>query len=249
VGASSTLPSRRLRLAEVRSVESLTPNMKRIRLGGDDLDGFDPQLPAQWVKLFVPIDDGRRPVGRVYTIRNFSSGRKEFDLDFVIHGDGPASSWAEHAQIGDHVKVAGPRSGYERRAESEWMLLFGDETALPAIFSILESLPVGFPVRVCIEVAGPVDERYATNEITTAKLDLRWLHRRGAAAGTTKLLSEAATEVLVPSGSGELWIAAEARAVQEVKHHFLVDRSVERSRIHASGYWKHGVADHRNSVS
>ncbi|MGE0678927.1 siderophore-interacting protein [Pseudolabrys sp.] len=240
---------RRPRLVDVRAVQLITPCMKRVRLGGDDLEGFAPTRPAQWVKLFVPANQGHGQAGRVYTIRNYSPERRELDLEFVIHGDGPASWWAQHARAGQCVRLAGPRAGYERRADTEWMLLFGDETALPAIFSILESLPAGFPVQAFLEVMGPDDERYASKECVKAGLDLHWLHRHGAAAGTTRLLYEAATEVRLPSGFGELWVAAEARAVHDVKTHFMVDRSVERSRIHASGYWKHGVADHRNSVS
>ena len=44
----------RMRLLEVRDVEALTPNMRRVTLGGDDLEGFESPGFDDHVKLFFP---------------------------------------------------------------------------------------------------------------------------------------------------------------------------------------------------
>lgn len=246
VSSSARASQRLTRLVDVRAVDWITPRMKRVRLGGESLRGFAPTVPAQWVKLFVPVDEGMAETGRVYTITNFSPERCEFVLDFVVHGDGPASSWAQKASIGERVKIAGPRAGYTRRADSRWVLLFGDETAIPAISSILASLPSDIYARSFIEVAEPSDDRAFSSNYRWPFSHLVWLHRGNTAAGTSRLLAEAAGAAELPPGPGEVWVAAEAHAVQEIKKHFLEERGLSRFRVHASGYWKYGVPDHRN---
>ena len=44
----------RMRLLEVRDVEALTPNMRRVTLGGDDLEGFESPGFDDHVKHFFP---------------------------------------------------------------------------------------------------------------------------------------------------------------------------------------------------
>lgn len=53
---------------------------------------------------------------------------------------------------GDVVQIAGPRSGFRLDPNVTHLLIGGDETALPAIGSILEALPAGVAVEVFIEI-------------------------------------------------------------------------------------------------
>jgi len=71
----------------------------------------------------------------------------------VLHADeGDGSWWASHAKPGDPAALWGPRTTYRRPADAETLLLVGDETAIPAIAAILESLPAGDHASVVIEV-------------------------------------------------------------------------------------------------
>ena len=101
----------KLRVLTVVRTEQLTPHMRRITLAGDDLDGFVSPAHDDHVKLFFPAPgetapvlpvlgnganpieyaQGARPIARNYTPRRYDAERRELEIDFVLHGDGPAS--------------------------------------------------------------------------------------------------------------------------------------------------------------
>ena len=99
-------------LRQVRVVrrELLTPHLVSVTLGGPELEGLDPGLPAASVRLLVPradalevptwngneflLADGSRPPLRTLTPRRWHGERHELDVEIVLHGDGPLSSWA-----------------------------------------------------------------------------------------------------------------------------------------------------------
>jgi NADPH-dependent ferric siderophore reductase len=250
----------RFRLLEVVRVQELTPRMRRITLGGEELEGFRSDGPGDHVKLFFPrpgeerpvmpsIDeDGRMvkavrtPVRRDFTPRRYDAERGELDIDFVLHGDeGPASSWAAAAQPGALVGTAGPRGSKIVSPEFDWYLLGGDETALPAIGRWLEDLRPGVPAIVLAEVGGPADEVDLTSR---ARADVRWLHRDGAKAGSTTLLADALAGLELPPGDGFAWFAGEAVSLRAVRRHLREERGLDADRLDVSGYWKLGVAEH-----
>ena len=107
----------KLRVLTVVRTEQITPHMRRITLAGDDLDGFVSPAHDDHVKLFFPapgqtipcfpcwamgripssMREGARPIARNYTPRRYDAERRELEIDFVLHGDGPAASWAAQA--------------------------------------------------------------------------------------------------------------------------------------------------------
>jgi NADPH-dependent ferric siderophore reductase len=161
-------------------VELVTPHMKRITIDGSCLPAFRAGLPAQWLKVFVPAGDGPAVPGRAYTIRRSDPASKKLDLEFVLHGDnGPVSAWVARVKPGEsfEISAAHPRSGFAFQSSTERYLLFGDETALPAIGGILEALPAHTRADVFVEVDDIGEEQ--TIE-TAVAVNLTWLHRRGA---------------------------------------------------------------------
>ncbi len=148
-------------------VELVTPHMKRITIDGSCLPAFRVGLPAQWLKVFVPTGEGQASMGRAYTVRRFDPVSKKLDLDFVLHGDnGPASAWAARAKPGDAFEISDthPRSGFAVQSSTEHYLLFGDESALPAIGGILEALPAHARADVFVEVDDPGEEQTIETE-------------------------------------------------------------------------------------
>jgi NADPH-dependent ferric siderophore reductase len=115
----------------------------------------------------------------------------EVDVDFVLHGaTGPASAWAERATVGDEVVLVGPNAVFEGPTGGfEWhppvdascLLIAGDETAVPAICAIVESLPEGTRAHALMEVPTAGD---ALNLAAPAGVQVTWLPRR-AEDGTT----------------------------------------------------------------
>ena len=71
-----------------------------------------------------------------------------------------------------------------------------------------------------------------------ADLDVHWLHRDGAAAGTTTLLADAAALEL-PAGPGRAWGGGEALAMGDVRRHVREQRGLPAEAVSVLGYWKH----------
>jgi NADPH-dependent ferric siderophore reductase len=148
----------RMRLLEVATITDITPRMRRFRLEGD-MAGFASLGHADHIKAFFFADGvepflapigpngaqwpGERPQMRDYTPRDWDVDAGWIDLDFVLHGDGPASSWAANARIGSKLVIGGPRGSLVIPAAYDWYLLAGDETALPALGRRIEELPAG----------------------------------------------------------------------------------------------------------
>ncbi|GAA3084037.1 siderophore-interacting protein [Streptosporangium carneum] len=242
---------------EVVRVASVTPRMTRITFA---LDGFVPDLPDQHFKIFFPrgrtdgpvvpigpdwyrrlraVPPERRPDMRLYTIREIRPG--EVDVDFVLHGDeGPGSRFALNARPGDVVGIYGPVGTYLPLPKDDWVLLVGDETGLPAIGAILESLPEGLPVMVFAEIADAAERQPLRS---AGELTLTWLHRDGRPAGGTDLLPEAVRRAVFPKGRGYAWVAAESAAVKAVRRHLVGERGFAKEDVEFAGYWSHGEVD------
>jgi NADPH-dependent ferric siderophore reductase len=233
----------------VERTELVTPHMKRITIDGSCLSEFRVGLPAQWLEVFVPAGEGRTTTGRAYTVRRFDPVSKKLDLDFVLHGDnGPVSAWAARVRAGDAFEISAthPRSGFPIEPSTTRYLLFGDESALPAIGGILEAPPAHARADVFVEV-DDADEEQAIE--TAATVNLRWLHRESGGRDTPISLKDAAKTMGRPDEDTVLWIAAESSIVKSLRKHALTEWEIDRRRLHAAGYWKRGESDHRDDES
>lgn len=245
----------RMRLLEVVAVTDITPLMRRFRLKGD-MTGFASPGHADHIKAFffadgvepflVPIGPngaqwpGERPQMRDYTPRHWDVDAGWIELDFVLHGDGPASTWAAKATIGSKLVIGGPRGSLVVPPTYDWYLLAGDETALPALGRRIEELPAGSRVLAVIEVADKTEEQALA---TAADLSLTWLHRNGAPAGTTSLILDAIRGLTFPAGEAYAYIAGESTMSKAVRAHLTDERGFNPEYIKAAGYWLLGVAD------
>ena len=226
------LPIKRRRLT-VKAVTDLTPSLRRITLTGDDLIDFNSPGADDHVKLFLPAPEGEELVGRDYTPRHFRPEALELDLDFVLHEEGIASTWAKRAQLGDELLVGGPRGSTLVKYEFDEYLLVADDAALPALLRRLEELPAGAKVTAFAEVQGPAHELPLT---TSADVTLRWLHRGEAAAGTTDLLRGAVAGWALPAGQTLAWVGAEKAAAFGIKED-LLDRGFPSETLRVTAYW------------
>jgi NADPH-dependent ferric siderophore reductase len=167
---------------------------QRIKLVLPNARGLSPEFegPDGWYAGWCALDDDERPPLRTYTVRRLWRGGTgvRLEVDFVLHGDGgPASRWATAANPGDRVRIIGPdaRSGgpfgsvaWIPPLDATRVLLAGDETAAPAIASILESLASGITGRAFIEVPTAAD---ALDIAAPAGVEVHWLPREGTPVG------------------------------------------------------------------
>ncbi len=254
----------RLRLVHVVRVDTLSPRMRRVVLGGEALDGFTSAAADDHVKLFFPAagqdqpalpvlgangpvfpEGALRPAARDYTPRRFDAAARELTIEFVLHGDGPATRWASQAKPGQWLGVGGPRGSFLIPEDFDGYLLAGDETALPAIAQRLEEMRPGIPVVVLIEVADRGEERYLP---TAANASITWLHRNGIPSGTATLLEAALAAAVLPKGDVHAWLAGEIDAIRRLRTHLIETRRLPREHVRAMGYWRIGAADSHGSV-
>ena len=85
--------------------------------------------------------------------------------------------------------------------------MVGDESALPAIAASLEAVPNGAKVVVRLVCDGPDHEIELPSP---GDLDLRWLHRTGA-ADDVDLLADAVSDLEFPAGRVHAFVHGEAR--------------------------------------
>lgn len=242
----------RFRRVAVQAVEPLSPRLVRVAVAGPELEGLTVDQPAASVRLLLPdpggrldlpswdgneflLPDGRRPAIRTFTPRHLDPAGPTLAVDVVLHEGGRASQWATAARAGDPVAVSGTGRGFEVDPTVDSYLLVGDETAIPAVAQLLESIPGEAAVDVHLEVAHP-DARLALPRHPGATVTWHDLPP-GAAPGAA--LVDAVTGAHL--GVGHVWVAGEAAAVQRVRR-LLADRGVPRTRTTVRGYWKHGRA-------
>ncbi|MGW0028807.1 SIP domain-containing protein [Streptomyces sp. NPDC003314] len=250
-----------LRELTVLRAENITPGMRRLTLGGPQLDAFVKdglELPAlrtegfdDHVKFFFADETGRlvlprqqvssldwsdgRPVAKDYTPVRHDPEKGEVDFDFVRHDGGVASTWAENAVPGDSAWIAGPKMSHSHPEGADWILVVGDETALPAIGRWLAEMPEGTKARVFIEVG---EDSHRQELPTKADAEIVWLSRNGAPAGTTDLLEQAVRAADWLPGTVFAWVAGEAVTLKGIRRHLATERQVPREQTHITGYWR-----------
>jgi NADPH-dependent ferric siderophore reductase len=196
-------------------------------------------MPA-WNGNEFLLPGGGRPAIRTLTPLRLDPAAPRLDLEIVVHEGGAASAWARAAKPGDEAAVSGPGRGYPVDADAPGFLLAGDESAIPAIGQLLETLPEDKPVRVVVEVAD-AEARLDLPAHPGATVEWRDLPA-GAPPGDTLVAAvTGAAGAELPAGT-RIWAAGEAAAMQRIRRHLLEERQIPRSETWIRGYWKHGRA-------
>jgi NADPH-dependent ferric siderophore reductase len=237
----------------VLRVVDLTPRMRRITLGGPELAGFVSLGTDDHVKLMFPQnaaeqaaletlvlgagkDNGPLPAMRDYTPRRYDLNTLELDIDFVLHGDGPASTWAEQAQPGQFLHIGGPRGSMIVPDMFDSYLLIGDETALPAIARRLEGLAANRRALVVIEVENGAEQQKLDSP---AQVNVIWVLREG---GRNNLLTTV-KQLQIPGGSLYAWVATETKVSRQIRRVLLDEHGLNEQFVKAVGYWRADDSD------
>ena len=239
-------------------MSKITPRLLSVVVTGDDLDGFADAAPTSHLKVFLPAagqdapnlpefaaagatqaDDGPAPAVRTYTPRSYDPVTKALEIQFLLHGEGPASEWALRAKPGDKLAVAGPGGRFSLEPAADYWWLAADESAIPAVGTLLDALPETATVDVHIEVDGPADEIEIPGP---AKTTITWHHRRSSDAFGVEL-AEAAKAATIPDGT-RIWVACEAGAMRGIRRYFTRERGIPLAQLVTRGYWRTGEQNH-----
>ncbi|MDX2594763.1 siderophore-interacting protein [Streptomyces sp. WI03-4A] len=215
----------------------------------------EPAVPLElgegWWQGWRELPDDVRAVMRSYTLRALRRNPDEIDIDFALHGvepdapvpAGPASRWASRAAAGDRVLLLGPAVADNRAirfrppADTDLVVLWGDETAVPAATGVLETLPAGTRVRAWLEVPHAGDIQDVRTE---ADAEITWLVRHDGSPTAVDTVREAR---LPDAGRPYVWLAGESGRVKALRRHFTAERGIDRRRVTFVGYWRQGMTE------
>ncbi|MFT3877639.1 MAG: siderophore-interacting protein [Propioniciclava sp.] len=238
------------RVGAVAEVIDLAPRMRRVVI---ELAAGSPPVPwvrlavGDHVKLAFPDASGRlnlpaqpgvrpapgepRPVLRDYTVRAVPDAAHAV-FDFVLHGDGPASTWASNATVGSPLGVLGPRGSRVMPGDRPRYLCLIDSTALPAAARWMEEAPADAVVEVAVE--GPAE--------TIAALPTRANGSLTRVEGTDGSGLVAYLTGHRPHPGDLVWAAGETSSMIAVRR-AAAALGVSREDLDVHGYWKQGVAN------
>ncbi|CAN5504497.1 hypothetical protein BH10ACT3_BH10ACT3_04860 [soil metagenome] len=245
-------------ITSVVAVTEVQPHLRKVTFGGGDLTSFQPLGPDTFLYVLLPppgrteltIDQGftwesvsemaeeDRPVGGYYTLRHLRPSVSEMDVLMVLHGDsGHASAWAARAKVGDPVALWGPRTAWTPPADTDRYLLVADETGLPAVSVIIESLPVGTEITV---VAESISEDERQELPSQDGVIVVWCDRNGEEPGTTSLLEDAVRALpWSEEGSLYVWGGGESHSMTAVRKYVRQERGLAREAVDLVPYWRH----------
>lgn len=236
----------------VVSTKTVTPNMQRIILQGEELAQFPQSCEGSYIKLLFNQEGGtdisalnseERPVMRTYTIRRFSAQRKQIEVDFVRHmtddlSCGFAARWATSAKVGDSIGIVGPGSIQDMNIESDWFLMAADMTALPALSAKIQQLPENAKGYAVVKVACQEDKQPLNSP---TGIDVKWIFSNDDLSEQVKALPWLA-------GTVSVWSACEFDSMRSLRQYFRNEKQVERQNIYISSYWKQGVTEDGHKV-
>jgi NADPH-dependent ferric siderophore reductase len=222
---------------EITGARKLTPHMRRVTAKVSGEARFTPQA-GQDLVLMLPDEAGALS-RRHYTVRSFDPASERLDIDVVLHGaHGLGAQWAIEAEPGQTTLAFGPRGRNTIHDGADWRLFLGDETGLPAIFAMLETLPAGAVAHVILETADESDRQLATS---AADVTIDWISRNGAPA---QALSQSLIDRLAawtpPPGRGHVYLTGETSTIRRQRHDLLARGIVDKTQIFGEGYWRPG---------
>ncbi|MEM8796392.1 MAG: siderophore-interacting protein [Pseudomonadota bacterium] len=228
------------------------PGMIRVTLTGENISGLG--LDGMHVKLMRPASPAATeptwpsvlpngvtswPEGdeqlhvRYFTLRHVREEAGEVDIDIVQHKDGMISDWAIEAMPGDRIGVMGPGGGTVPDVDQS-LLVSGDQTALPAIARILESLP-DHVTGLCV-VALP-DGMQWSDYLPASKLDMVQIETNAYPQSCLTIYRDAHANGFSPDYG---WFAGEFETANAMRAFFKGDLKLPKGRQMSVSYWEKG---------
>lgn len=248
---TSPRPARPQAVLSVQDVEEITPNLIRIRVGGDGFDALSPnEATDKYVKLMFadprhgltpPYDlaelrensPDKLPRNRTYTVREINEAEKWLTLDFVIHGgEGVAGPWATNAAPGDTLVMVGAGGKYYPDPDAPWHLLIADHTAIPAVSTAIEAMGSEAQGIVIAAVAEPADRLLPE---TPAGVTVVWVDNDDELIAAVRGLDW-------PQGTPQVFAHGERETVKTIRK-VLKEHEVPRESLSISAYWARGRAE------
>lgn len=210
-------------------IERLGDSFASITFGGEALADFESSGFDDHVK-FSFLNGAGELIKRDYTPRAFDRETHELTIDFLIHGHGEGSDWAERAALRAPAIISGPKNSMVIPTDYDWHLLIGDAAAIPAIHRRLAELPENTEAIVIIHAERAGDRRRFD---CAAGLDVRWVEAQDE-------LMEQLRATSLPKGEGFAWGAGEAGLMARLRDMLINEKHHPREAMRLSAYWRIG---------
>jgi NADPH-dependent ferric siderophore reductase len=209
---------------EVIGVDEIAPHVRLVTMASSDLVGFK-YTPGQ--DLLFEFPDGDGVLRRRYTIRRSDPALGIADFEIEMHdGRGPATRWAAKADLGEHLEAIGPRGGISLRPTATSHLFVVYDSAMPAAFVLLQTLPAGAPATALLVASHGAKSRPATAGAPATSLV--WLDR----AEMLEMLSD-----LHPAAGTAAYLLGERHLVRTTEE-LLVAGGLDRDAVASKAYWR-----------
>src|SRR5690348_6103857 len=112
--------------------------MLQLQIIGDSLKDLS-WKPGQHIRLSVSKSS---MLLRTYTVRRYDARQGSLDVWIMLHGQSPATAWANTVKPGEEISFLGPTGSFLLPEEEASSYLFGgEETAAVTIQTMLGGLP------------------------------------------------------------------------------------------------------------
>ena len=217
-------------LITVTGARDISPHYRRLSFEAHDLLAAHPPYPSMWIRVWCPGPD--RLYQRAFTVVDPDPAAGTFDLEFAIHEQGYAMDLARSAVPGYQVEVSVlPRDDYVRPDPMpHGFVMLGDPASLPAINSILCTLPEDFPVRLWLGRQHPGDGNLPV--ALRPGVELSWVDHDDLVRAVRGGLTD------VQGWFG--WACVETAQTRELRNLLRTATGAGRRDGHFMGYWTRG---------
>ncbi|MCA9832665.1 MAG: siderophore-interacting protein [Thermomicrobiales bacterium] len=244
---------------QVKGRQQITPRYVRVTLTSETFQGINFGAPDDDVRVAIPLDldaqlgelsyqyepefkviypdDAPKYEIKAYTIRRYDPELNEIDLEVALHDKGHGDYWARNCQPGQTVLVAGTWGSFDYEGQMDHLVLFGDETALPAISHLIEKQTWAPAITVVAEVKNE-EERLDFTPVEGVNLAVHWLYRRDAKPGKNDVLMNGLRELIPLHTNGLYWGMGESATMRGIRHYLGEELGVHKKALNLGGYWK-----------
>lgn len=226
---------------EMTIVSIQTPYPSIVRIQGK-INTLQPELwqaPNLAIRLIVSNPPEGQPISRVYTVRSFNPVNAQIEIDFVKHEDlSPAMEWLNSAQVGTKIGLIGPHPHFiPNFTAKKHVVMFADDTAVPALYSILKQWELGISADIFIE---SFEKDIASQLPELEHVKIHSFHKEHHTSQKGLLLK--AAFALENYENITIWAACERNEARALRQFFLEDQQLNKNDVRIAGYWRDGVS-------